>query len=311
MSLKDRFNTSNSATAKVEIKPENTELLQKTDEISASISLGVLDSLLEDEEINAIFVNGAKNIFIERKTKLHRSTLSFRDEIQLQNIIKKHSNDEECFIKFNHKTGINVFATLPPLTNASTINIKCYRDKFSTMENLEEQQVLSKEISMFLETLLKTEANVIIAGDKKTLKTTLLSALAKKAPINNRNINIDFKKEYEILKSGFTNFDLSEIEQKNTRQDILNAIFSTNPALVFINDYDFCADCVIKNVLDGFRGLYLNIEAKTKEEALNKITREILKCEPYLTYEEAKKNAYKLFDYVIFTENENDCKIQD
>ena len=90
LSLKDRFNTANAKSSKiVELEKQVLSSSYYTSDLEAqnSVSLGVLDTLIDDEDINAIFVNGARNIFIERKTKLHRSTTSFRDEIQLENIM--------------------------------------------------------------------------------------------------------------------------------------------------------------------------------------------------------------------------------
>lgn len=312
LSLKDRFNTSNAKNSKiVELEKQilTTSYYASNEEAQNTVSLGVLDTLIDDDDINAIFVNGARNIFIERKTRLHRSTTSFRDDIQLENIISKNSNSSNKFIKFNYKPGINVVATLPPLTNMATMYVKCYRDKFATLESLDLQQAVSKEISIFLQTLLKNKHNIIIAGNKKTLKTTLLSALAKKSPVNTRYDVIDFSKEFQIDKSNFANYDLSDISENKEKEQIIKSVFSSTPEGIFINDLDFEINCVIKNLLDGYKGLILNIEAKSKEEALEKISTEVLKAMPHIDMQTAKEITYNIFDFIIFVENKEEKKI--
>ncbi len=310
MSLRDRFNTTANAKSQknIDIELNMQQYYQSSEEMQNTLSLGVVDTLLEDDDINAIFVNGPRNIFIERKTKLHRSTSAFRDEIQLQNIIKKYSDVQDDFIKFNYKLGFNVVATLPPLTNMSTMHIKCYRDKFATLENLEENQAISKEISIFLQTLLKFKKNILIIGKRKTLKTTLLSAIAKKMPTNFRYAFVDFSKEIIIDKTNFSNYDFFELENKR-EASILKTIFKSTPDGIFLNDFEFSSSCVIENLLDGFKGMILNIEADTREEALEKISLEILKILPHLSEEKAKKEAYKIFDFAFVVENLEDKKL--
>ncbi len=308
LSLKDRFNAANAKNQKdINIEQNFQQYYQSNEDMQNSLSLGVVDTLLEDDDINAIFVNGPKNIFIERKTKLHRSTSSFRDEIQLQNIIKKYSNSENDFIKFNYKQGFNIVATLPPLSNVSTMHIKCYRDKFATLEHLEENQAISKEISMFLQTLLKFKKNILIIGKRKTLKTTLLSAMAKKMPTNFRYSFVDFSKEVSIEKTNFSNYDLFEIEEKK-ETSILKSIFYSTSDMVFLNDCTM-PDCVVENLLDGFKGVVLNINATSREEAIEKISLKIQKTMPQFSEEKAKKEAYKIFDFAIFVENKEDKKV--
>ncbi len=310
MSLKDRFNTnSNTKNQKnIDVEFNMQQYYQSSEEMQNTLSLGAVDTLLDDDDINAIFVNGPRNIFIERKTKLHRSTNSFRDEIQLQNIIKKYSNAQEDFIKFNYKLGFNVTATLPPLSNMSTMYIKCYRDKFGTLESLEENQAISKEISIFLQALLKFKKNILIIGKRKTLKTTLLSAIAKKMPTNFRYSFVDFSKEVVVEKTNFSNYDVFELgNEKET--SVLKSIFKSTPDGIFLNDFEFSSSCVIKNLLDGFKGMILNIEADTREEAIEKIALEISKINPHFSEEKAKKEAYKIFDFTFVVENLDDKKV--
>ena len=51
--------------------------------------LGPLEKLLADESITEIMVNGAKQVFIERKGKLIQSDVTFYDNEQLLNVIDR------------------------------------------------------------------------------------------------------------------------------------------------------------------------------------------------------------------------------
>ena len=296
MSLKDRLDNPTKLT-----KPKTSSLkCQIEKEAKNPFSLGILDDLIKDDDISAIYVNGARNIFVEKKGKLHKISVVFEDETELQNLLKNYLLDSNSK-KFNYKSGINALSVVPPSSAANFISIKCYRDKFSTLENLEENQVISKEIAIFLEALLKIKKNIIITGDKKALKTSLLSSIAKKIPLINRSYLFDFSKEIEINAPNFMVFDFSDKENFE-QKTILQSILQSNPDNILMNDFDFEIDCVLENILNGDKGFIFNINAKSKEQAMDKITQKTLKLLPCLTYEKAKEITYRAFDFVIFVE---------
>ena len=51
--------------------------------------LGPLEKLLSDETVSEIMVNGAKQVFVERKGKLMQSDVTFYDNEQLLNVIDR------------------------------------------------------------------------------------------------------------------------------------------------------------------------------------------------------------------------------
>src|SRR5271157_6219181 len=68
-------------------RPERARLFEQ---ISAEIlGLGPLQPLLEDESVTEIMVNGAKNIYIERKGKIHRVPVTFESNDHVMRIIDR------------------------------------------------------------------------------------------------------------------------------------------------------------------------------------------------------------------------------
>ena len=68
-------------------RPERARLFEQ---ISAEIlGMGPLQPLLEDESITEIMVNGAKNIYIERKGKLYRVPVAFESDDHVMRIIDR------------------------------------------------------------------------------------------------------------------------------------------------------------------------------------------------------------------------------
>ena len=336
MSLKDRLNTSNKITKEAENKKEEqTPKYYESSEIANVDTLGIIDTLLIDDDLNSIHVSGAKNIYLERNGKKIKSNTFFRDNVQLENLIRKNAlnvgiepDETNPFISFNYKEGINVAASLPPLSTPANIFIKCYKDKHATIQTLAENLCISKEMSLILEILATIKNNIIIAGERNTLKTTTLSSLAKLLPSNSQGILIDFQEELKINSRNFSNFNFSKIQ--NTKTKIINSLINSNSDMLFINDPDkeTIAD-ICEKISEGLEGVIITICAKNPKEAMNKIALAILKQNPNLDYRTAEKFAHKAFNLMIFCnkqesgkrkissisqitldENEN-CKIED
>ena len=238
MSLKDRLNTAQKPTpVQVAIEQQKEQPKYYATEKEAQVdNLGILDTLLADDEINNIFVSGAKNIFINKKGKARKSTSTFRDNVQLINILKKIAqnqgvtlDEKSSFLKFNYALGINATATLPPLSNVATLFIKCYKDKHATLQILQEELSISKEIALILEALCSINKNILIIGETNTLKTTLLSALAKKVPNNNRAVVIDNENEVIINNQNYTNYNFSLVDNIMQKNIIDFAVFRVIP----------------------------------------------------------------------------------
>jgi Flp pilus assembly CpaF family ATPase len=119
--------------------------------------LGAIDTILADDEVSNVFVSGAKNIYLEKKGKFIKSATTFRDNVQLENMLKRIAQNEgfeldeyNPYFRFNHRQGVNVALSTPPLSNVPTVFVKCYKDKHATIQILQEELSISKEIALIL-----------------------------------------------------------------------------------------------------------------------------------------------------------------
>lgn len=315
MSLKDRLSTvqqQKQSTQNTQTKEQQVQYYSS--EVEANIdTLGALDTILADEEINNIFVSGAKNIYLEKKGKIFKSTTTFRDNVQLENMLKKIALNEgfeldefHPYFEFNHKLGINVSTTVPPLSNVPTIFVKCYKDKHANLQTLQEELSISKEIALILEALCTIKKNILIIGEKNTLKTTLLSALAKKITSNNRAIIIDSENELKIIGQNFTNFDISKAVDKQTKETLLASIINTSPDKLIVNsDKDDIIAKTIEKMQNNYKGAVLNFCASNPQEAVEKLAYLFVKNNPYYSFEKARAIILGTFDIIITTKKDD------
>jgi len=309
MSLKDRLNQQTHTVVNKEATQAKIAKLNKPQKVQQNLSgFGNLETFFVDESLNSITIQGAKNVYMEKHGIFHKSTVSFSDDNELIDLIKKNAKDEvdgTKVIKFNLKEGINALATIPPLSDIPSIYIKCYNDSNAKIKTLQEDKLISKEIAMVLEALVSTKTNILITGNPKSLKTTILSSLAKLLPLNSRGVFVDFQNEVKIKTQGFVNYNLSNLENKKEENEILNSIVNSNPDRIFINDIgsEFYNEIVNFSSL-GYRGFILNVCSKNSEDVINLFTQNILKENPYLDFESAKARVFEAFDIIIETKKD-------
>lgn len=309
MSLKDRLNTAQKPTpvqAAIEQQKEQPKYYATEKEAQVD-NLGILDTLLADDEINNIFVSGAKNIFINKKGKARKSTSTFRDNVQLINILKKIAqnqgvtlDEKSSFLKFNYALGINATATLPPLSNVATLFIKCYKDKHATLQILQEELSISKEIALILEALCSINKNILIIGETNTLKTTLLSALAKKVPNNNRAVIIDNENEVIINNQNYTNYNFSLVDNIMQKNIIDFAVDSLADKIIVNSNCEKLYSDIIQKCVNH-KGFIATLNAHNPQDALDKSIEILQKNISNLTLQKARGLFLNAFDVIITT----------
>lgn len=194
--------------------------------------LGVLDTLLKDDEITEIMINGPQNIFVERKGQIVRVEQTYmnpdddeddglerlRDVIQV--ILRstgagREVSDANPIVDTRLKDGSRVNIVLSPIARfGHTITIRKFSKEPMTMEKLLEYGSLTPEIAQFLQKLVEARYNIFICGGTGSGKTTFLNALSNYIPKQERIITIEDSAELQIV--GVDNLVSLETRNKNS-----------------------------------------------------------------------------------------------
>ena len=165
--------------------------IQKMDTVNSIYKMyrglgGLLDSILADEDITEVMINGPDNIFVERKGRLTRVDKHFKDEQELRRVIdlivgKAHREVSEAnpIVDTRLEDGSRVNVVLSPIAlSGSTVTIRKFSKQPMTMEKLLEYGSITPEVAQFLQKLVKARYNIFIAGGTGSGKTTFLNALS-------------------------------------------------------------------------------------------------------------------------------------
>jgi len=185
-------------------RPERARLFEQ---IAAEIlGLGPLQPLLEDETITEIMVNGAKNIYIERKGKLHRVPVTFENNDHVLRIIDRivaplgrRIDESSPYVDARLADGSRVNAVIPPISLVGPVlTIRKFSRNPITVEQLVQFGSITQEALQFLKACVESRLNIVISGGTGSGKTTLLNILSSFISSDERIVTIENAAELQL-----------------------------------------------------------------------------------------------------------------
>src|SRR5258708_756422 len=185
-------------------RPERARLFEQ---IAAEIlGFGPLQPLLEDDTITEIMVNGAKNIYIERKGKIHRVPVTFENNEHVLRILDRivaplgrRIDESSPYVDPGFPDGSCVNAVIAPISLVGPIlTIRKFARNPITVEQLIQFGSISQESLQFLKACVEARLNVVISGGTGSGKTTFLNILSGFIPTDERIVTIENPPELQL-----------------------------------------------------------------------------------------------------------------
>ncbi len=185
-------------------RPERARLFEQ---IAAEIlGFGPLQPLLEDETITEIMVNGAKNIYIERKGKIHRVPVTFENNDHVLRIIDRivaplgrRIDEASPYVDARLPDGSRVNAVIAPISLVGPVlTIRKFAKNPITLEQMIQWGTITQEALQFLKACVEARLNVVISGGTGSGKTTFLNVLSQFIPGDERIVTIENAAELQL-----------------------------------------------------------------------------------------------------------------
>jgi len=168
--------------------------------------LGPLETLLKDDTINDILVNGPQQIFVERDGNLELSDVTFKDERHLLRIIDKivsavgrRVDESNPYVDARLKDGSRFNAMVPPVAvDGSLVSIRKFKKDKLGIEDLVSFGAFTEEMAAYLQAAVATRLNIIVSGGTGSGKTTTLNALSSFIDNDERILTIEDTAELQL-----------------------------------------------------------------------------------------------------------------
>ncbi len=185
-------------------REDRTQLTQELyDEVKG---LGPLETLLKDDTVNDILVNGPQRIFVERNGKLELTDVTFKDEKHLLRIIDKivsavgrRVDESNPYVDARLGDGSRFNAMVPPVAvDGSLVSIRKFKKEKLAIDDLVRFGAFSEEMAAYLQAAVATRLNIIVSGGTGSGKTTTLNALSSFIDNAERILTIEDTAELQL-----------------------------------------------------------------------------------------------------------------
>lgn len=202
--------------------PIETRVAMVKQVYSSIRGFGLLDSIISDDSITEVMINGPDNVFIEKDGKLRRLDKQFESQRRLEDIIQRivgqagrEVNQANPIVDTRLPDGSRVNVVLPPISLCGPIlTVRKFSKNPMTIERLIAYGSITADIAAKLEMFIKAKYNIIVSGGTGSGKTTFLNALSNFIPKDERIITIEDSAELQI--EGIDNLVSMETRNANT-----------------------------------------------------------------------------------------------
>lgn len=171
-----------------------------TDELlDVVFGMGPIESLIDDDTITEIMVNGASSVFFERDGQLIESDLHFESDEQVRVLIDRiigplgrRIDESSPMVNARLPQGHRVHAVIPPVAlDGPHLTIRAFTRHTITLEEMLGAGSLEESVLPYLRWLVSMRKNVVVSGGTGSGKTTMLNALSRLIPQDERIITIE------------------------------------------------------------------------------------------------------------------------
>ena len=246
--------------------------------------LGPLEPLLADQTISDILVNSYSNIYIERRGKLEKTAISFKDDEHLMRVIERivstvgrRIDEAQPMVDARLPDGSRVNAIIPPLAiDGPTLSIRRFGADPLKMPALIENGALTKEIAILFEMCVRARLNIIISGGTGAGKTTLLNAMSAYIPADERIVTIEDSAELQLQQPHCVRLETrpSNIEGRGeiTQRDLVKNSLRMRPDRIVVGEVRGGeAIDMLQAMNTGHDGSLTTIHANSPRDALSRL----------------------------------------
>ncbi len=274
---------------------------------------GLLDTIIKDDTITEVMINGPENVFIEQNGRLFKLDKQFESQRRLEDVIQRivglagrEVNQANPICDTRLPDGSRVNVVLPPIALCGpTLTIRKFSKNPMTIERLIQYGSITQEIADKLELLVKAKYNIFISGGTGSGKTTFLNALSNYIPKDERVITIEDSAELQI--TGVENLVSLETRNANasgagqiTIRDLIKSSLRMRPERIVVGEVRGGeALDMLQAMNTGHDGSLSTGHANSTEDMLSRLETMVLQGAAGLPLEAIRQQIASAVDIII------------
>ena len=248
------------------------------------LGLGPLEPLLADPTISDILVNGAQQVYVERRGQLTLTDVSFADDDHLMKIIDKivsrvgrRVDESSPMADARLPDGSRVNVIIPPLAlDGPVMSIRRFAVVPLTVADLIEFKTFTPEMAQVLQALSTAEVNMLISGGTGSGKTTLLNIMSGFIDPGERVVTIEDAAELQLRQPHVVRLETRppNIEGRGevTQRSLVRNALRMRPDRIILGETRGAeAVDMLQAMNTGHEGSMTTIHANTVRDALGRL----------------------------------------
>ena len=257
--------------------------------ISEILGLGPIEPLLKDPSVTEVMVNGPDSIYIERKGRLQKTDVRFRNTEHLMHIIDRivtavgrRVDESSPMVDARLADGSRVNVIIPPLSlTGPCVTIRKFSKDVLTVDKMIEFGSFDQRMAEFLEDCVKGRLNIVVSGGTGSGKTTLLNVLSSYVPATERIVTLEDSAELQLKQDHVVTLETRppniEGEGEVTMRDLVRNALRMRPDRIIVGE---CRTGEALDVLQamntGHDGSMTTAHANSARDALSRLETMVL-----------------------------------
>ena len=256
-------------------------ITQVSDEM---LGLGPLEPLLKDDTIADILIVGPNTVFVERRGKIEKTAVRFKDDDHLMRIINKivasvgrRVDESSPLVDARLQDGSRVNVAVRPVAiDGAQVSIRKFSKKPMSLDKLVQVNALSKGMAAVLSAAVEAKVSIVVSGGTGSGKTTMLNALSSYIPEDERLVTIEDAAELQLQQPHVVRLETRPptVDGKNEimQRDLLKNALRMRPDRIIVGEVRGGeAFDMLQAMNTGHEGSMSTVHANTSRDALSRM----------------------------------------
>jgi pilus assembly protein CpaF len=280
---------------------------------------GPLQSLLLDDSISDIMVNGPTRVYVGRRGKIERVAIRFRDAGHIAMVAQKIAaqvgrriDESSPMVDARLPDGSRVNVIFPPLAlDSPCITIRKFPTHRYDFAGMIGNGTLTAPVAKLLEIAARCRLNVLISGGTGSGKTTLLNAISRFIGGSERIISIEDVAELQLQQEHVIRLEtrppnVEGAGQITQRELVWNALRMYPDRIILGEVRGTEAFDMLQAMNTGHDGSISTIHANSARDALTRVENMVLMGHVNLPIQAIRSQIVGAIDMVVHVERMRD-----
>jgi pilus assembly protein CpaF len=298
-------------------RPEKLRLQESV--CAELLGFGPLDSLLDDDAVTEIMVNGAKHIYVEKRGKIIKANVTFESNEHVLRIIDRivsplgrRIDESSPYVDARLPDGSRVNAVIPPISLIGPVlTIRKFSRRPITVDQLIGYGSITPEAMQFLKACVEARLNIVISGGTGSGKTTLLNVLSSYIPGDERIITIENAAELQLQQEHVVTMESRPMNiegrgEITIRQLVVNALRMRPDRIIVGEIRDEAALDMLQAMNTGHEGSMTTLHSNSPRDTLSRLETMVLMAGMDLPVRAIREQVSSAIDLIIHQDRMRD-----